>query len=252
MVDDPVEDAKLHRLKSPPNSEVFLIDGASPEAFRPHTELKGVEYGYRRDGRLFRANRGRKNLQFRLCLTCGAAVGQKQPHKTPWGTSCQGQPQRIDLACVFDTDTLQIRFDGVAQPAPPIHDAQFWVSLRSAFLSAAAEVLTIPVRDLDGTYRSQSELSSRAELVVYDRVPGGAGYVQQIIQRLGNILNRAWERTAACPNPNCDPSGSCYACLRTYGNQFQWDLLNRRRIAGWLQQFVPRSGRSLPGSNQSA
>lgn len=237
MVEDAVEEAKLHRLKPPPNSEVFLIDGAPPEAFRAHPEVAGISCGYRPDGRLFRANRGRKNLQFRLCLTCGASVGKDSPHRTPWGTSCSGQPQCVDLACVFDTDTLQIRFDNVLKPPPPIQDNQFWVSLQSAFLSAAADSLTIPARDLDGTYRAQSESSSLGELIIYDRVPGGAGYVQQIIRCLETVLNRMRERTANCPNPACDRSGSCYACLRTYGNQFQWHLLNRGRIADWLLQF---------------
>jgi ATP-dependent helicase YprA (DUF1998 family) len=119
-----------------------------------------------------------------------------------------------------------------------ISDAQFWISLQSAFLAAAAEALAVPARDLDGTYRSQSDTSSLAELVVYDRVPGGAGYVERVAQGLSGILSSAWHRTANCPNPACDPSGSCYACLRTYGNQFHWDLLNRGRIAEWLSQFV--------------
>jgi len=241
-VTDPVEDAKLHRVKAPPTSEVFLVDSAPPEAFQQHAALFGVTYGYRRDGHLFRANKGRRAQRFRLCLSCGSLVQQGTNHEAPWGSRCNGQPQLVDLACEFRTDTLQIRFDGLAVPPQPVQDDKFWLSLQAAFLSSAAETLSIPARDIDGTYRSQSERGFRGELIVYDRVPGGAGYCERICEELPHILSRAWERTARCPNPMCDPSGSCYACLRTYGNQFQWNALDRGAIAAWLIQFQTANG----------
>ncbi len=238
QVTDPVEDAKLHRVKAPPTSEVFLVDGARPEAFLPHSALVGVQYGYRRDGQLFRANKGRRAQRFRLCLSCGSLVPQGSAHSAPWGSRCNGRPQQVDLACEFQTDTLQVRFDAVQSPPPPVQDSRFWLSLQAAFLAAAAETLGIPVRDIDATYRSQSENGFSGELIIYDRVPGGAGYCASIHEGLPLILSRAWERTEHCPNPSCDPSGSCYACLRTYSNQFQWNDLDRSAIALWLSQFV--------------
>ena len=60
----------------------------------------------------------------------------------------------------------------------------------------------------------------RGELVVYDRVPGGAGYVSRIGKELPGILEATLRRVLNCTNPQCDPQGSCYTCLRSYGNQF--------------------------------
>jgi hypothetical protein len=234
LIDDPIEDVRLFRLKSPPNSEVFLVEGAEPDSFQPHPEFRGITLGYRPDGQLFRANSGPKGGHFSICRICGNAKRSPGAHKKPWGPDCSGGRITADLVCEFRTDTLQLRFDGV-RPAPPgVGDRSFWLSLQTGFIAAVADTLVIPRRDLDGTYRSQGEGSSAGELVVYDRVPGGAGYVGRIRQELPRILNSMLERVRNCPNPACEPAGSCYACLRTYGNQFNWDILRRDGIADWL------------------
>jgi hypothetical protein len=241
LVDDPIEDVRLYRLKPPPNSEVFLVEGAEPDRFQPHPNFPGITLGYRPDGQLFRANSGPKGGHFSICRICGHAKRTSGAHKKPWGPDCNGGRITADLVCEFRTDTLQIRFDGL-RPAPPaVNDRSFWLSLQTAFIAAVADTLVIPRRDLDGTYRSQGEGSSAGELVIYDRVPGGAGYVARIRQELPRILQRTLVRVRNCPNPSCVLAGSCYACLRTYGNQFSWDELRRDRIAGWLESVLSRS-----------
>ncbi len=240
LIDDVIEDVRLYRLKPPPNSEVFLVEGAQPETFQPHPELPGITLGYRSDGQLFRANSGPKGGHFGICRICGHAKRSTGTHKKPWGPDCNGGKITADLVCEFRTDTLQIRFDGVRPVPPPVNDRSFWFSLQTAFIAAAADTLVIPRRDLDGTYRSQGEGSQAAELVIYDRVPGGAGYVGRMRQELPRILGMTLERVRNCPNPACEPAGSCYACLRTYGNQFNWDLLRRDRLAEWLSSILGR------------
>jgi len=38
-----------------------------------------------------------------------------------------------------------------------------------------------------------------------------------------------------CPNRiDCGPKSSCYACLRTFGNQFDWEFLSREVPIPWL------------------
>jgi Lhr-like helicase len=250
-----VPEPSLFRLRPPSNTEIFLVAGATPESFREHPELPGVEYAYRRDGRLFRANQGRKNQMFRICKSCGMSFDKKgappRTHETAWGTKCGGTFIRVDLAHEFETDTLQIRFDGVSPAAPGLTSSEdnesFWLSFQTAFVSAAAEVLTIPRSDIDGTYRSQTSESRSGELVIYDRVPGGAGYVERIIENLPKILERTLKRTRDCDNPLCDPEASCYACLRSYGNQFKWDKLRRIVVSSWLESVLGRNGKKRKG-----
>ncbi|MGE3673693.1 MAG: helicase-related protein [Polyangiaceae bacterium] len=237
VLDEPAAEAKIHRVIAPRASEVFLTDGAS--VFRSHDIVPGVTFGYRPDGGLFRANAGKRTRGFGLCSYCGRSLKQGGAHKKPWGSRCAGTVMTmVHLACRFQTDTLQLRFDGIVPPAPAVDDREFWLSFQNAFVVAAGDVLDIPSRDLGATFRSQSEGSLRGELVVYDRVPGGAGYVGEIVHELRAVLTAAFCRVDKCSNRECDPLGSCYSCLRGYENQFQWQFLRRNRVRDWLANIV--------------
>jgi hypothetical protein len=255
LYSDEVVEPNLYRVRPPSNTELFLVSGARPDDFRAHESLAGVTFGYRRDGKLFRANPGYRFQQFRLCKTCGVSFEDKKkttpPHQTPWGTSCYGTVFRTHLAHEFETDTLQLRFDEAALKTPDVTDRDFWLSFQTAFVSAAAETLAVPRADLDVTYQSQSSTSLEGEMIIYDRVPGGAGYVLRIIENLPRILERTLGRTRDCDNPLCDPEGSCYTCLRSYGNQFYWDRLKRRKVFEWLQTFTGATPREADAATRA-
>lgn len=239
---DEVPEPNLYRRRPPANTELFLVDGARAEEFKEHDSRLGIHCGYRKDGKLFRANPGYMFRQFRICRSCGINFDEKKkiprPHQSPWGTSCTGVVLKTHLAHEFETDTLQLRFATERIQVPDVTDREFWFSFQTAFVIAAAEVLSIPRSDLDSTYQSQSSSNLAGELIVYDRVPGGAGYVSRIIDRLPRVLLRTLERTRTCDNSLCDPEGSCYTCLRSYGNQFYWDRLKRKKVADWLHKFL--------------
>lgn len=242
LYNEKVEEPNLFRLTPPSNTEISLINGTAEKDFRSHDKIAGINYGYRRDGRLFRANAGYNFNKFRLCRECGRHFSKttkvdNKGHETPWGTRCFGTLFNTHLAHEFETDILQLRFDLVGKVTPPVNDSEFWLSLTSAFISAAAEVLTIPRNDLDAIYQSQNINESQGELIIYDKVPGGAGYVERIINNIPVILQRVLERTNNCENPICDENSSCYTCLRNYQNQFYWDKLKRSKITDWLNGY---------------
>jgi hypothetical protein len=159
-------------------------------------------------------------------------------HRTPYGVPCCGDVRVVDLAYRFKTDTMQLRFDRVHPAPPPVTDSSFWMSFQTAFVGAASDVLQIPPRDLAATYRAQDGNSRMAELVLYDRIPGGAGYAERIQQNLRQVLQAVLHRVRSCPNPQCDPQASCYACLRNYHNQFYWDQLRRSIVTNWLAEAL--------------
>lgn len=236
-VNDQVKEPDLFRRQAPSSTEIFLISGTPDEQFVRHSVLDGVLVGNRRDGRLFRANAGLGFQKFRLCRECGRSFGSNEKvgrqHEAPWGTRCQGSIFNTHLAHEFETDILQIRFGSGPLMTPPVSNDSFWLSLVSGFLTASAEVLEIPRNDLDATYQSQNRDSSDGELIIFDRVPGGAGYVERIIENLPRILERVRDLSSNCENPICDKNSSCYACLRTFQNQFYWDKLVRQEITDW-------------------
>ena len=241
-IDDNPEDPRFRRIKPPPNSEIFLVEGSKPKDFQMHKEIEGIVYALKKEATLFRANMGFKQKQFRICLQCGAVIekgSSGKTHKTFWGHKCSAgsmQIKPVDLANEFKTDALQIRFSQLSSPPPEISDRVFWISFVSSFLNGVSRLLNIDLNDLAGTYnRIPDTDSNEAELVIYDRIPGGAGYLPRIIDNLEKCLRNTLDIVEKCSDPACtDLESSCYTCLRSYNNQFDWDNLQRKPVIDWL------------------
>ncbi|MEQ8996550.1 MAG: DEAD/DEAH box helicase [Coleofasciculus sp. B1-GNL1-01] len=182
------------------------------------------------------------------------------PHSHPiTGKPCSGKSYSLlHLGHEFRSDLLKIRF----APAlignrllyePVIHfgDSRvisssiaenstetvtgigFWHSLTYALLAAAAQVIDVPRSELDGLFKPTEGGSGLAEIVIYDNVPGGAGYSKRIAQEFQDMLQKADELVESC---SCD--SSCYDCLRTYSNQMFHAELNRHIVADFLKPLV--------------
>ncbi|QTA78672.1 NTP hydrolase p-loop and helicase domains-containing [Desulfonema limicola] len=239
-VKDPVLDPKFRRILPPPNTEVFLVEGAGHDEFTVHPDINTVKYALKREGRLFRANMGYKRKQFRICMKCGSLIesGNGKAHDTPWGNRCSAgslQIKPVDLANEFRTDVLELRFTN----SPAVSERIFWISFLSAFLNGVTRKLNIASNDLDGLYARIPETESDAELIIYDRIPGGAGYLKRIIENLKVCLEATLDVVKNCKDPACnDLESSCYACLRSYRNQFNWDDLRRKPVIDWLSSII--------------
>jgi len=244
--DDEVKPPNLFRLRPPSNTEVFLQDGVPDEQFEECSDVPGVLTGIRPDGKLFRANLGGFGNGFLICLRCGLRMDPREgfpaEHKAPWGATCRGKFQKIALAHVFITDVMQVRFPG--HGFPHISDTAFWLTLTTAFRNTACQLLHIDSDDLDATYRGCREDGPEGEIVLYDRVPGGAGHVERIRAEMAAILKGTRTLLADCPNPECDLESSCYACLRSHRNQFYWHNLRRNAPLPLLGKLCPQPGTS--------
>ena len=213
-----------------------------------------------------------KNLGFAICERCGRDLsddlpkahvnrrkGQREHTHPITGKICSGWYQRVHLGHEFSSDLLKIRFTRKTNPPPlfeqvvhldagdtiqsDIDEAEklpsssgtgFWRSLTYALLAAAAQIIDVPRQELDGLFRPpDKEVAGMAEIVIYDNVPGGAGYSQRIAAQFEEILQRAYQLVESC---GC--SSSCYDCLRTYTNQAFHHELDRRPIAHFLRLLV--------------
>lgn len=167
---------------------------------------------------------------------------------------CKGKQERVALASVFQTDVLQIRISAFATPTVISGAGRtFWTTLAAATSPAACELLRIDPSDLEVKFRSISDADHRGELLLFDTVPGGAGLVQRIRGELPAVLGAAKEVLKNCPNTiDCGPKLSCYACLRTFGNQLDWQFLSRESPLPWLGSLVgDRSPRSANTPDRS-
>ncbi|GAA6620526.1 Zn-binding domain-containing protein [Scytonema sp. NUACC26] len=175
------------------------------------------------------------------------------PHHHPIsGKECPGNCRpSIHLGHEFRSDLLKIIFDTGTNPVPlfgsdveyeddgeMVSDSnncnrglEFWRSLTSALLSAAAQVIDVPRSELDGLFAPRSD--RRADIIIYDNVPGGAGYSRRIAERFDRVLKIAEKIVSLC---TCETS--CYDCLQTYSNQPFHNQLNRRLVADFLKPIV--------------
>lgn len=192
--------------------------------------------GYDRAGALLYVNEGFQGTGFRICPKCGKQVhkGSAQCNGTLNGLPCPGWPQRdanSALGFMQNTDTLYIKFSSTTHILlPPPQDQPFWLSLQYALLQGASRALQLERKDIDGVLFPESDgFNWRPTIVLYDNVPGGAGYVKRIEEEIEKVVAAALE-TVAC---NCEKS--CYRCLREYSNQWEHHLLERSRITEFLK-----------------
>ena len=66
----------------------------------------------------------------------------------------------------------------------------------------------------------------KLDLLTFDPMPGGSGLLEQMLARWQELIASAKELLAGCPQ-GCETA--CYACLKTFRNQYYHDHLNRHR-----------------------
>ncbi|WP_344597754.1 DEAD/DEAH box helicase [Actinomadura vinacea] len=230
-----------HHLGAPNTAETWLFE-------RP-----GLVLHWERGADLTILNRGRvakdhrDSERFIICTGCGLWFDD-----IPGPKPTQAQKNRIklhDAICtnqrldpsVLQTDRrvdcLQILPDLETFDIPPDHLEEFLASVRAALDLGCRVVLQAGEDEVAGfdwpRPDPESEDASMRLAVLYEEVPGGAGYLRQLAERFGEV--------AAVLVPvldNCSCERSCYACLRSFSNQLEGDLLNRQVAADFLRHFI--------------
>jgi hypothetical protein len=257
------KDPGSSRIKSPAIQEARLLTYAPPNRFAP-TDLKMVRTffapaghtlsGSGADpdhvcGQLFVANLGPKGGGYARCPRCEFAVAVGQcaaankkmdvEHKNPrTGDPCPVRRLNapIDFGHIFQTDVRSFLFsrpipepEGPAQPGKGRED--FVRTLSEALRLAAAECLEADGRDLRAAFQLHD--TTRAMVILYDQVAGGAGFVARLCDGGERSMTKLVEK--AIGNLECDCEASCPKCLQDYSNQAHWDRFNRRPVLEWLK-----------------
>jgi len=198
-----------------------------------------IQYAEADNEELIVLNRGSKELNgFKMCVDCGFITpdGDKvkrnyhyKPFLTHGGNRCDGHLKTVYLGNNFKTDILLVRmnlsqeiyFEPVSRW---IHDALETIS--EAFIIAATRVLEIDIDELNIGYRMYKDKEDHifADLYVFDKLSGGAGYSYLAAREIDKIFKETEEILSHCEG-NCDKS--CYKCLRHYNNQFKHSILDR-------------------------
>jgi hypothetical protein len=187
-------------------------------------------------GKLFRYNLGPSNKGFLLCPDCGWSA-PKQGARHAHHTALRGRgdlarqchrtnllgangPTGIAFAHEFESYCLVIR------PVLPVGSIE---SVAYALQKGACLCLELDPSDLGVSWRSTDSGSGR-EVVLYDRTPGGAGFVAEAQDRW-NDVEAAARAVCECP-AHCERA--CYDCLKDYGNQPYHEALDRHQAADFF------------------
>jgi hypothetical protein len=240
------EDLSFDRPERIPASRVLFVpqhhaDDSVIVSLGSGTARVEVRTTERADFFVFNDGDDPSGVGFRLCKICDRQVtldkkGKPESHKTPFGKDCHGSSyEAVHLGHDFITCAARLMFAGANQP----YDAQgFWLSLLYAVLGGMSDALGIENGDVNGVIRpiALGEAVSQ-ELVIFDDVPGGAGHSLRLEaeEELLNVLRAAHARVANC---QCGEGAACYACLRSYRNQFCHDLLSRGPVADYLARLI--------------
>jgi len=198
-----------------------------------------VYTGYSNHGWLAMVNDG-FGRGFKICNWCGwaepveLAPGLKgtTKHNNPLtGKPCNGSTKAYHLGHRFMTDVLEISLDGSHQL---LHGRSSMMSLLYALLDGASDALGIRRDDVDGTL-FYKDFRKPPHMILYDTVPGGAGHVERINNKLLMVAKSALKKVSSC---ECGDDTSCYNCLRNYRNQFYHDDLQRGMAVKLLEEML--------------
>ena len=201
------------------------------------------------------SNTGPKRDGYSYCIKCGRIEASSDPtpllaapHRKPYPDEKEptcggaGTTRHIVLGSDFITDIALFSMDVAAplQLKPGRYPTD--VALRTvseALAKAASQMLEIEPGELMAEYRpsltSEGREGLKAEIFLYDTLPGGAGFSSQLVESGTELFQRALQLVKTCPE-NCD--ASCYRCLRSFKNKFEHSLLDRHVAAELLEYLL--------------
>lgn len=280
-------DPGSNRRRVKPADEARLIASPRDEAFS-ETDLPFLrttllkprgrdEDGLR--GTLFIANRGIYGEGYARCPRCNFATtikpqgdrksvkgkktesrgnGSQLVHQDPLtGLHCPNEQLSrlgLDLVHRFDTDVRLFRFLQVL-PDPEHDDVtarrfheRLARTLAEALRLAVIELLQVQPGEVRATFRLYGSTGNTLEVVLYDAVPGGAGYCAHLGEAdvsFVSLLRRTRSRLDC--RAQCDTG--CRVCLCDYGNQRYWDSFERLSALTWIDTLLdPNTQQVGPGN----
>jgi very-short-patch-repair endonuclease len=175
------------------------------------------------------AAKGTQGRRFWLCPDCGRhmpydpekpGTTSEEHESKKWNKEhkrlCKGEPVPLLLAHRFQADTLVLTIPvrqefGIASHSGSSPTAR---TLAEALRAGCGRLLELEPDELGVFLRRCPEGSSFEEIVFYETVPGGAGYLEEMAERLSDVARAAQEVLFGH-----DCGKACYLCLKHYRNQ---------------------------------
>lgn len=236
----------------PPSQEEQLLTRIEDRAFAPKDGNASWAAISSREAQLLVVNKG-YNLGYAQC-SCGYATQShpnrnyiNQKHNNPFtGKECRKEDRTWkthDFAHEFRTDILSTRLNipiptpqvaensSLLEPSPIAFQKQILRTISEAMRLAMATELNTDEREIGATYK----LHDKPEIILFDTVPGGAGYVTgyhsqytpwDLLKLTLNVLDCQY-----CTE-------GCSHCIQSYSNQRYWDDFKRKEAAEYLRALL--------------
>jgi len=230
-------------------SEVFFHNDAIESDFTPFPSLSDILYRVAKQGWIYVLNNNHRD-DFYLCQSCGY-MSIENPvytrkgyinHKKPWTSdqNCSNTHlQRRGLGYRYRTDVLELRFPldilSKLEIQSPDDFHSLWLSVLYAIVNGACQKLEFDERDLGGCLYYAKK--GHPSLVLFDTAPGGAGFVHEIYDHFLEVIKSA---LLLLDCKYCAEDSSCIACLRTYYNQRDHNLLRRGLAKRYLEALMQK------------
>jgi rubrerythrin len=201
----------------------------------------------------YAVNQGPNTMGYAICLSCGRSIPEMEylgnntyfkNHKRLYSDKpCGNQAisHNRSLVSRFVTDAIQIRFKKKVLPSYKVQEnaTSFVRTFARCLQLAAAKYLGLDDRELKFIVQNYWDPSSNGwdnlEIILYDNVPGGAGYADMIMHLFGvpdfyDILYG----TTECPE---ECATACPACLIAYDKDENGIInYNRHLVRSFLER----------------
>ena len=184
---------------------------------------------------------------FRICKYCGKIQPENgKPEHTFYCKTRKKQAFEADAyeECIFlyrefNTEALRILIPATTMDASQVRTesftAAFMLGMKEYFGNVdhlKVTVSEVPVPDAD--YRKQY-------LVIYDSVPGGTGYLKQLMNKKGSLIDifeRALQKMESCSCKDDPQKDGCYHCLYAYRQSKQIGNISRNTAVRLLKTIL--------------
>lgn len=184
---------------------------------------------------------------FKICKHCGKIQPANGKPEHTYTCKAKNAPAGSDdpyeeclfLYREFATEALRILIPATTMDSTTVRlesfTAAFMLGMKERFGNVdhlRATVSEVPVADAD--YRKQY-------LVIYDSVPGGTGYLKQLMQRQDSLVDIFEKALRVLDNCTCkdDPQkDGCYHCLYAYRQSNQIGQISRKTAISLLKAII--------------
>ncbi|MCT0225546.1 DEAD/DEAH box helicase [Synechococcus sp. CS-1328] len=181
---------------------------------------------------------------FELCRSCGKV--QRGPAKASnhtWACKSRDQPDSAQLRNLlfmyreFSSEAVRFLLPGASfwdDEGQPSFVGALHLGLRHRFGGKVDHL-----RSALGEEPQPGSQQRKTFLYLFDSVPGGTGYVRQLMEQGGKDLREVFQSSLAALQ-SCPCSDGCYRCIFMYRQRFDRERTSKRRAIEQLQAILRR------------